>query len=209
MATNDCHYLLQSDAKAHEALLCIQTQTTLHDKGRMSFETDQLYLKSPQEMEEYFHWIPQALDATIEVAARCRLELPKGRYHFPVYPTEKGTTLEELIDQKAWSGLKARMEGEIPDEYAKRLEEELGIIRSMGFAGYFLIVADYIQYAKANGIPVGPGRGSAAGSLSRTLWASPTSTPSAGTSCSSGFSTPSARACPISMWTSARAGGMR
>jgi len=165
VATNDCHYLLQSDAKAHEALLCIQTQTTLHDKGRMSFETDQLYLKSPQEMEEYFHWIPQALDATIEVAARCRLELPKGRYHFPVYPTEKGTTLEELIDQKAWSGLKARMEGEIPDEYAKRLEEELGIIRSMGFAGYFLIVADYIQYAKANGIPVGPGRGSAAGSL--------------------------------------------
>ncbi len=165
VATNDCHYLLRSDAKAHEALLCIQTQTTMHDKGRMSFETDQLYLKSPQEMREYFHWIPQAVDATAEVAARCSLELPRGVYYFPVYPTEKGVTLEELVEQRAWSGLKARMEGEIPAEYAERLEEELGIIRSMGFPGYFLIVADYIQYAKANGIPVGPGRGSAAGSL--------------------------------------------
>ena len=165
VATNDCHYLLKSDAKAHEALLCIQTQTTLHDKGRMSFETDELYLKSPQEMEEYFRWVPQAVDASAEVAGRCSLELPRGEYYFPVYPTEDGKSLEDLIHEKAWAGLKARMGDQIPEEYARRLEEELGIIRSMGFSGYFLIVADYIQYAKANDIPVGPGRGSAAGSL--------------------------------------------
>ncbi|HOD70120.1 MAG: DNA polymerase III subunit alpha [Deltaproteobacteria bacterium ADurb.BinA179] len=165
VATNDCHYLLKSDAKAHEALLCIQTQTTLHDKGRMSFETDELYLKSPQEMEAYFHWVPEAVDASAEVAGRCSLELPRGEYYFPVYPTEDGKSLEDLIHEKAWAGLKARMGDHIPEEYARRLEEELGIIRSMGFSGYFLIVADYIQYAKANDIPVGPGRGSAAGSL--------------------------------------------
>ena len=165
VATNDCHYLLKSDAKAHEALLCIQTQTTLLDKGRMSFETDELYLKSPQEMREYFSRVPEAVDATGEVAARCCLELPKGQYYFPVYPTDNGKSLEDLIDERAWAGLKRRMGTDIPEEYAQRLKEELAIIRSMGFPGYFLIVADYIQYAKVNGIPVGPGRGSAAGSL--------------------------------------------
>ena len=165
IATNDCHYLSKSDAKAHEALLCIQTQTTLHDKNRMSFETDELYLKSPQDMKEQFAWIPEALDATAEVAGRCNLELTRGVYYFPVYPVDKGKTLEDTIEEKAWSGLKARMGEDVSPEYAERLEGELQVIKSMGFSGYFLIVADYIQYAKANDIPVGPGRGSAAGSL--------------------------------------------
>ncbi len=165
VATNDCHYLSKGDAKAHEALLCIQTQTTVHDKNRMSFETDELYLKSPQDMKEQFAWIPEALDATAEVAGRCNLELTRGVYYFPVYPVDKGKTLEDTIEEKAWAGLKARMGEDISPEYAERLEDELKVIKSMGFPGYFLIVADYIQYAKANDIPVGPGRGSAAGSL--------------------------------------------
>jgi len=165
VATNDCHYLKREDARAHEVLLCIQTQNTIHDKGRMSFESDQLYLKSPQEMAADFHWIPEALDMTAEIASRCHVEIPKDKYRFPVYPVPAGTTLEEVIEEKAWEGLRARMGGEIPEHYAARLTEELAIIKSMGFAGYFLIVADYIQYAKDHGIPVGPGRGSAAGSL--------------------------------------------
>jgi DNA polymerase III subunit alpha len=164
VATNDCHYLLKSDAKAHEALLCIQTQTTIHDKDRMSFETDELYLKSPDVMRSQFSFCPEAVDLTGEVAARCNLELPKGVYFFPVYPIAEGQTLEQVVDERSWEGLKARM-GEIPPDYAERLEGELEVIKSMGFAGYFLIVADYIQYAKAHDIPVGPGRGSAAGSL--------------------------------------------
>ena len=164
VATNDCHYLLKSDAKAHEALLCIQTQTTIHDKDRMSFETDELYLKSPEEMRAQFSFCPEAVDLTGEVAARCSLELPRGRYFFPVYPVDEGKTLEQEVDERSRAGLKVRM-GEIPPDYAERLEGELEVIKSMGFAGYFLIVADYIRYAKAHDIPVGPGRGSAAGSL--------------------------------------------
>ncbi len=165
VATNDCHYLRKSDAKAHEALLCIQTQSMIHDKSRMSFETDELYLKSPQEMAQQFSWAPGAVHATQEVAARCNLDLPKGVYYFPVYPIEKEKTLEDVIEERSWAGLHSRMGATIQDEYAARLREELQIIKSMGFSGYFLIVSDYIQYAKKNNIPVGPGRGSAAGSL--------------------------------------------
>ncbi|MBN2298915.1 MAG: DNA polymerase III subunit alpha, partial [Deltaproteobacteria bacterium] len=165
IATNDCHYLRRSDAKAHEALLCIQTQSMIHDKSRMTFETDQLYLKSPQEMTEQFSWAPEAVHATQEVADRCNLELPKGVYYFPVYPIDKEKTLEEVIEERSWAGLNSRMGETIQNEYSERLKEELQIIKSMGFSGYFLIVSDYIQYAKQNNIPVGPGRGSAAGSL--------------------------------------------
>ena len=165
VATNDCHYLRREDAKAHEALLCIQTQSMIHDKGRMTFETDQLYLKSPQEMAEHFAWAPDAVTTTQEVVSRCNLELPSGKYYFPVYPIDGGRTLDDVFDERARDGLKVRMGSVVDDEYARRLEDELGIIKSMGFAGYFLIVSDYIQYAKQNDIPVGPGRGSAAGSL--------------------------------------------
>jgi len=164
-ATNDCHYLRSADAKAHEVLLCIQTQNTIHDKGRMTFESDQLYLKSPEEMAGNFHWIPEAVDITSEIAGLCDVEIPKDVYCFPVYPVKGGRSLEELMEEKSWEGLRSRMGGAVPGEYRKRLAEELEIIKSMGFAGYFLIVSDYIQYAKDHDIPVGPGRGSAAGSL--------------------------------------------
>jgi DNA polymerase-3 subunit alpha len=164
VATNDCHYLNATDAKAHEVLLCIQTQNTIQDQDRMTFNTDQLYLKSPQEMETAFAHIPEALEMTEEVAKRCHVEIPKGKYYFPVFPAEKGKSLEELIEEKAWQGLHAIM-AEIPGDYQERLKGELSVIESMGFASYFLIVADYINYAKTHGIPVGPGRGSAAGSL--------------------------------------------
>ncbi|MGD0211048.1 MAG: DNA polymerase III subunit alpha, partial [Desulfomonilia bacterium] len=164
-ATNDCHYLKSGDAKAHEVLLCIQTQNTIHDKGRMTFESDQLYLKSPDEMVRDFDWIPEAVGITSDIAGLCNVEIPKDVYCFPVYPIGAGKSLEQVIDDKSWEGLKARMGDDIPEDYARRLSEELEIIKSMGFAGYFLIVADYIQYAKGHDIPVGPGRGSAAGSL--------------------------------------------
>jgi DNA polymerase-3 subunit alpha len=165
VATNDCHYLRREDAKAHEVLLCIQTQSTINDKSHMSFESDQLYLKSPEEMAGGFQWVPEALDITSEIAARCNVEIPKDVYYFPVYPTGGVKSLEEIIEEKAWEGLKSRMGEAIPENYAERLREELQIIKSMGFAGYFLIVSDYIRYAKEHDIPVGPGRGSAAGSL--------------------------------------------
>ncbi|HVN72881.1 MAG TPA: DNA polymerase III subunit alpha, partial [Desulfomonilia bacterium] len=164
-ATNDCHYLKSGDARAHEVLLCIQTQNTIHDKGRMTFESDQLYLKSPDEMVRDFGWIPEAVDITSDIAGLCNVEIPKDVYCFPVYPTAAGKSLEQVIEDKAREGLKARMGDPVPDDYAARLEEEIEIIKTMGFAGYFLIVADYIRYAKEHGIPVGPGRGSAAGSL--------------------------------------------
>ena len=165
VATNDCHYLKPGDAKAHEVLLCIQTQNTIHDKGRMTFESDQLYLKGPDEMARDFQWVPEALALSGEIASLCNVDIPKDRYCFPVYPTGKDRSLEEIIEEKAWAGLKARIGETVPEHYAGRLAEELEIIKSMGFSGYFLIVADYIQYAKDHGIPVGPGRGSAAGSL--------------------------------------------
>jgi DNA polymerase-3 subunit alpha len=165
VATNDCHYLRREDAKAHEVLLCIQTQSTINDKSHMSFESDQLYLKSPEEMENSFQWAIEAVDITSEIARRCSVEIPNDVYYFPVYPTEGGKSLEKDIEEKSWAGLRSRMEDTIPEIYEKRLAQELEIIKSMGLASYFLIVSDYIQYAKDNKIPVGPGRGSAAGSL--------------------------------------------
>ncbi len=163
-ATNDCHYLSRQDANAHEALLCIQTQTTMQDNNRMKLGSDHFYLKSPGEMAEAFSYIPEAVSITSEIASRCNVEILKNVYYFPVYPAEPGRTLEDMITQQARDGLKKRM-GEIPENYRLRLEMELGVIRDMGFSGYFLIVADYINYAKSRGIPVGPGRGSAAGSI--------------------------------------------
>jgi len=165
VATNDCHYLLKENAKAHEALLCIQTQSSINDKGHMSFGSDELYLKSPDEMAQAFSWVPEAVNVSGDILNMCNVEIPKGVYYFPVYPTSGDKSLEDIIEERSWEGLRARISGEIPDDYAERLTEELGIIKSMGFPGYFLIVSDYIQYAKDHGIPVGPGRGSAAGSL--------------------------------------------
>jgi len=164
VATNDVHYLTRDRAASHEALLCIQTQTTLDDPNRMRFQTDEFYFRSPQEMKEIFKDIPEAIKNTLEIAKRCNLELDFSQTHLPKYETPPGQTKEEFLRQLCEKGLKERYESTTP-AILERLEHELKIIKDMGFVSYFLIVWDFIHYAKSKSIPVGPGRGSAAGSL--------------------------------------------
>lgn len=164
IATNDVHYLERNQARAHEALMCIQTQTTLNDPKRMCLSTDEFYFKSPEEMSRVFAEIPEALTNTLKIAEQCDVTIEFGEYHLPVFdPPEKKTQkvyLRELCEQ----GLRERF-SEITQEIQERFDYELGVIDRMGFIAYFLIVWDFINYAKSHGIPVGPGRGSAAGSL--------------------------------------------
>jgi DNA polymerase-3 subunit alpha len=175
VATNDCHYLRKGDARAHEILLCIQTGKTVLDEKRLKFRTDQLYFKSPEDMAKDFAHVPEALENTMEIADKIDLKLDLGSYHFPVFPLDEGESIDERFEAEVRKGFEERMKaisrrrlsfGEAQlQEYRSRLDYELGVIKQMGFAAYFLIVADFINYAKSNGIPVGPGRGSAAGSL--------------------------------------------
>lgn len=174
VATNDCHYLKPEDARVHDILLCIQTGKTVDDRDRLKFSTDQLYLRSPAEMKALFSDTPEALQNTVEIAERCHLELELGEYHFPIYPVPNGETLDSKLTREAKEGLKNRLQAIAQNEglnekkeraYKERLAYELDVIQQMDFSGYFLIVADFINYAKKKGIPVGPGRGSAAGSL--------------------------------------------
>jgi DNA polymerase III subunit alpha len=175
VATNDCHYLDRKDAYAHEVLLCIQTGKTMEDQDRMRFQNDEFYFKSPDEMRELFADVPEALENSLRIAERCNLEIPVGTYHFPQYETPEDKTLDQVLGEKAQQGLEERLEEILrvrPDfsdddraEYEERLAEEIVCITQMGFPGYFLIVADFINWAKDHDIPVGPGRGSAAGSL--------------------------------------------
>ena len=174
VATNDCHYLQPADAKAHEVLLCIQTGKTFSDEKRWRFETDQLYVKTPEEMRAAFAACPEAVSNTVDIAARCDFGLTFGKYQFPVFTTAQEESLEDHLDRVAREGLDARLvrlraqagwDAERERAYRDRFDSELKIIKKMGFAGYFLIVADFTNYAKRQGIPVGPGRGSAAGSL--------------------------------------------
>ena len=174
VATNDCHYLQPDDHKAHDVLLCIQTGKTLNDDKRWRFGTDQLYVKSADEMRSAFPALDEAIDNTLDIARRCTLELQFGRYQFPVYQVPKDVTLEDQLGGDARAGLAERIavlcqqpgwSAEQERVYEERLANELDVITRMGFAGYFLIVADFTNYAKRQGIPVGPGRGSAAGSL--------------------------------------------
>lgn len=170
VATNDCHYLRPEDAEAHDILLCIQTGKNINDKNRLHFSTDQLYLKSKEEMISAFSNYPQAIRNTIAIAERCQLELQLGKYRFPKFPVPEGTNLSDFLVKKAKSGLKRKLilhglKETNHDLYFERLQRELDVINQMGFASYFLIVSDFVTYAKKNGIPVGPGRGSAAGSL--------------------------------------------
>ncbi len=174
LATNDCHYLEQGDHQHHEALLCIGTATNLDDPKRFRFDGQGFYLKSGDEMLEVFHDHPSAIRSSLEIAERCELDLgiDTGRYHMPQFQVPAGRSLEVVLREQAWLGLRQRL-GLAADEplpkqhsdYLARMEHELEVITSMGFSGYFLIVADFIGYAKRNGIPVGPGRGSSAGSL--------------------------------------------
>jgi DNA polymerase-3 subunit alpha len=164
VATNDVHYLSRDKAASHEALLCIQTQTTLDDPNRMRFQTDEFYFKSPQEMQELFKDIPEAVTNTLEIAGRCNLELDFSKVHLPKYEPPAGKTKEEFLRGLCEEGLKERFEV-ITSVISERLEHEMKIITDTGFLSYFLIVWDFIHYARSQGIPVGPGRGSAAGSL--------------------------------------------
>ncbi len=173
VATNDCHYLHRKDARAHEVLLCIQTGKTLQDSDRMRFSSDEFYFKSPQEMADLFQNIPEAIAHTGEIAEQCNLEIRFDEKHIPRIAVPAGETAESYLEKVAREGLERRLsryqeEKDFKDRsarYKARLAEELKIIKSMGYPGYFLIVYDFIQYAKNHGIPVGPGRGSAAGSL--------------------------------------------
>lgn len=164
VATNDVHYPTKDKARAHEALLCIQTQATLDDPKHMRFQTDDFYFSSPEEMKNLFKDCPEAISNTVEIAKRCNLELEFGKMHLPKYTPPQGKGKEEFLLELCQKGLADKNLKEIP-EAQKRLDHELKIIHDMGFISYFLIVWDFIHYAKSHGIPVGPGRGSAAGSL--------------------------------------------
>lgn len=174
VATNDCHYLDKNNAKAHEILLCVQTGKTLSDPKRMHFSSDQFYFKSPQEMGLVFSELPQALSNTIAITERCNLEIEFGQTLLPHYQVPAGYTLDSYLAEVAGKGLdkkllsmrgKGLLNSDSQEIYFARLRNELRIIADMGYSGYFLIVWDFIDYAKRHGIPVGPGRGSAAGSL--------------------------------------------
>jgi len=173
VATNDCHYLKKEDAEAHDILLCIQTGKTIDDTDRMRFRTDHLYFKSPEEMNQAFHYCPDAIENTVRIAERCNLTLDLNQTLLPHYrKIEKGVSAGDHLAMKAEQGLQRLMPSIVSDggegqreAYEQRLQSELDIIRSMGFPGYFLIVSDFVDHAKEKGIPVGPGRGSAAGSL--------------------------------------------
>lgn len=165
-ATNDVHYLSRETAKAHEALLCIQTQTTLSDPAHMRFQTDEFYFKTQEEMKALFKELPQAIANTVEIAERCNLELDFKKLHLPHYqPQEGALSRDEFLRKLCQEGLKRRFPQGIGPEIEERLEHELSIIKKIGFTSYFLIVWDFIHFAKSKDIPVGPGRGSAAGSL--------------------------------------------
>jgi len=164
VATNDVHYPTKDKAAAHEALLCIQTQTTLDDPKHMRFQTDEFYFSSPAEMKKIFSDYPQAIKNTVEIAQRCNLELDFSKMHLPKYSPPHGKDKEEFLLELCEKGLLEKELKNDPDAQ-KRLDHELKIIKDMGFISYFLIVWDFIAYAKSQGVPVGPGRGSAAGSL--------------------------------------------
>ena len=168
VATNDCHYLYKEDAEAHDVLICIQTQKNVYDEDRMKYEGGQFYVKSPEEMEEVFHYIPEAIHNTEEIARRCNVEIEFGKYHLPQYPVPEGYTSLSYLNKLCEDGFKKRYEGANEATEAmlrERLKYETDTITSMGFVDYFLIVWDYINFAKENHIAVGPGRGSAAGSI--------------------------------------------
>ncbi len=172
VATNDCHYLDKDDIAAHDVLLCIQTGSTVHDPKRFKFKTDQLYFKSPEEMHAVFADCPGAIENTVDIAKRCNVEFDFKTYHFPKFDAASDLTVDDIFEQEVRKGYDQRLQAikaKTPDidekVYHDRLEYEISVIKDMGFPGYFLIVADFIRYSKENHIPVGPGRGSAAGSI--------------------------------------------
>jgi DNA polymerase-3 subunit alpha len=164
-ATNDCHYMKREDSRAHDILLCIQTGKTVKEDKRLHFNSDGFYFKSPEEMKSAFKDIPEAILNTRYIAERCNVEFKLGANLLPVYELENGQTPEALLEKLAFEGLLYRLGTDPGTPYKERLRRELDIIQKMRYSSYFLIVWDFISYAKKKGIPVGPGRGSAAGSL--------------------------------------------
>ncbi|MGB0452089.1 MAG: DNA polymerase III subunit alpha [Bacteriovoracaceae bacterium] len=185
VATNDAHYMTPEDATAQEVLLCIQTGKSFNDENRMRMTSQEFYFKSPQEMREAFHYAPHACDATLEIADKCNVELKwkdddgNQIYHLPDFPIDTGESMDDFFRRMSSEGLEERFKGphftkivaqenwetELKAKYYDRLTEEVEMIIKMGFPGYFLIVSDFIKWSKENDIPVGPGRGSGAGSL--------------------------------------------
>lgn len=175
VATNDVRFIKQEDFEAHETRVCIGESRTLDDSRRPRNYSDQQYLKTPDEMGELFSDLPEALENTVEIARRCNIEVQLGTYFLPDFPVPDGMTMDEYFRKVSFDGLEERLEVLLPKDtpdyeakkqvYVDRLNFELDIIIQMGFPGYFLIVMDFIQWAKSNGVPVGPGRGSGAGSL--------------------------------------------
>lgn len=175
VATNNVRFLKEADFEAHEARVCIREGYTLDDKNRPKHFTSQQYLRSQSEMQELFQDVPSALTNTVEISKRCNVKLKLGKVHLPDFPTPDGSSIEDYLAKISKNGLKERLKeiyagpsnqfSKTNEIYEKRLQRELDVIVSMGFAGYFLIVADFIQWAKNHDVPVGPGRGSGAGSL--------------------------------------------
>src|SRR5579872_153475 len=177
VATNDSHYLCEDDAHAHEVLLCVQTAASINDPKRFKFDSDQFYVKSAEEMERLFAHAPEVVRRTMQFAERCHLKLSKVDNPFPEFAVPPGHTIDSYFEEVCRQGLKKRFDTSVRqlevrgtrraarEEYESRLEYEIGIIKQMKYSGYFLIVWDFIKYARDHGIPVGPGRGSATGSL--------------------------------------------
>src|SRR5277367_3379508 len=177
VATNDSHYLCEDDSHAHEVLLCVQTAGSIHDPKRFKFDSDQFYVKSAAEMDQLFSHAPEVVSRTMQFAERCNLKLNKVDNPFPEFSVPVGHTIDSYFEQVCREGLKKRLETSVrqlelrglrrstPEEYESRLAYEIDVIKQMKYSGYFLIVWDFIKYARDNGIPVGPGRGSAAGSI--------------------------------------------
>jgi len=165
LATNDSHYTHQHDANSHSALLCVQSGSTLDDPKRFKFDGDGYYIKSPAEMRQMFRERPGACDNTLLIAERCNVEFNTGANYMPRYPVPDGETEESWFLKEVEKGLHFRYPNGIPDAVRKQADYECGVIAQMGFPGYFLVVADFINWAKDNGIRVGPGRGSGAGSM--------------------------------------------
>ncbi len=164
VVTNDAHYLRREDAKMQDVLLCIQTGKTVDSPNRMRFQTDEFYLKSEEELKALFPGCEEAFENTAKIAEKCNLDFVFHEYHLPSFPVPEGFTNEEYFRKLCYDGFQERYP-DAPQEYRDRLEYEIGVISRMGYVNYYLIVWDFIHYAKKTGIPVGPGRGSGAGSI--------------------------------------------
>ena len=164
VVTNDAHYLRREDAQMQDVLLCIQTGKTVDEPNRMKFQTEEFYLKSEEELRELFPNCPEAFENTVKIAERCNLEFKFNEYHLPSFPVPEGYTNEEYFRKLCYDGFRERYCNP-PENYEERLEYEIGVISRMGYVNYYLIVWDFIRYAKEQGIPVGPGRGSGAASI--------------------------------------------